>query len=128
MKKAIVLALGLMAAQAYAAPLALCADGIPASGAGVTTVGTNHIYAVQTGSFVVSGFAIKCSKNVHLAKDENAIAIVIGAASAKGKNRFQGSSGGGAITSVGVCAGAGGLCTATDATTGLDTLLLAATY
>lgn len=57
-----------------------------------------------TDRFVKVGFTPKCSANVFLAaNDESALLFRVGAASAKGKAFFGGSSVGGAVTRVGEC-------------------------
>ncbi|MDR2507642.1 MAG: hypothetical protein LBD67_06565 [Candidatus Accumulibacter sp.] len=126
MKKAIVLALSLMTAgHVFAAPAELCTNGA-ATGSGITVSGTRGLYTITPSMFVVTTFEIRCSANVDLAKDENAVALVVGSKSRKGKNVFEGSSVGGSVRAVRACTG--GLCDqAGDHNTGLATLLAAST-
>lgn len=114
MKKISVLLFGLfVAGQAFAQ-----LTGTPC------TDGTASAIAPAAPSFVVLGFTPRCSANVNAAYEMNTIAFVVGSASTKGKNRFRGTTGGGAISGAG-CAGV--TCTANDASTGLTALLATAT-
>lgn len=82
------------------------------------------IEPAATALFVVRGFTPKCSANVTAEYLENAVAFAVGAVSSKGKSRFQGTSGGGTVNGQ-PCAGP--TCVATDAATGLQAKLDAAT-
>ncbi|MDR1163938.1 MAG: hypothetical protein LBM17_08925 [Candidatus Accumulibacter sp.] len=123
MKKAIILAFGLMAAgQVFAGNV--CTNGVP-SGARINS-GTVPTYSVLTGGsgFVVTSFPVKCSANVEASVDENPVAFAIGALSLRGTGWFEGSSGGGAIRLAGSCTGQ---CVAGQEAGGLSTLLTNAT-
>lgn len=77
--------------------------------------GTSAAVSVQGGTyFIKAGFTARCSNNVALAYDEDQTYMRVGAVSLKGRNRFGGSSVGGAVTGV-PCATSG--CVAGDATT-----------
>jgi hypothetical protein len=121
MKKAIVLALGLMVgSSAFAASVKVCVNGAPQG----TASGNVTLYSTVASMFVVSSFPLKCSANVEASKDENAIAFSIGSLSLKGKSVFEGSSGGGAIKAARVCTGQ---CAAGQEATNLAQLLIDAT-
>lgn len=82
------------------------------------------ILAASPAQFIVRDFTPKCSSNVTAVYLENTVAVAVGAVSSKGKSRFQGTSGGGAISGQ-PCAGA--TCVADDASAGLQDKLNSAT-
>jgi hypothetical protein len=53
--------------------------------------------SVNSGSFIVNAFSMKCSKNVHLGHIESTTAVGVCAGSSKGNKMYGGSSEGGAI-------------------------------
>ena len=116
MKKIFVLLFGLLAAGQVFAQTART----PCTGTGS---GTD--YVATAGNFVARGFPVRCSNNVFVATLENAIAFTAGAASSKGNNKFEGSTGGGAIRGQ-TCANPT-VCINTDASSGLLALLALAT-
>lgn len=78
----------------------------------------NSTVSASTSSFVKVSFTPKCSANVFLdGVDVSSTVYTVGAASSKGKNRFNGSSVGGAVGNAGLCTGTGGACVAGDAST-----------
>ena len=107
MKKILVLLFGLAAGQVLAAGTEIC--GGTAGGHDATAA----IPVVAT-SFVVQAFTPKCSSNTFVAWEQNQIAFSVAAASAKGKNLFGGTTGGGAVQSYNACAG--GICTSAQVT------------
>ena len=111
MKKIVVLLFGLAAGQVLAAGTEIC--GGTAGGHDAAAI------PVVASQFVVQSFVPKCSSNTFVAWEQNQIAFAVAAASAKGKNLFGGTTGGGAVQSYNACAG--GICTSgqvTAATTG----------
>jgi len=116
MKKIFVLLFGLVAAGQVFAQTAVCTNGV-ADGGGVYT-------APAAPSFVVRNFPTRCSANITAVARENAIAFAVGAISTKGKSRFQGNTGGGAISAQ-QCAAV--TCVAADADQGLAAILALAT-
>ena len=100
MKKLFVLLFGVAAiSQAFATGTDIC---------GGTAGAHNATAAVAsgTGKFVATGFTPKCSSNVFLAYEQDAVAFAVAGASAKGKNVFSGSTNGGGVTSTAACAAA----------------------
>lgn len=78
---------------------------------------TNGVAASAGTSFIKQAFTPKCSTNVYLVGDEVSVtSFAVGAASAKGKTFFGGSSEGGAVQSYGTCAATG--CTLANAVSG----------
>lgn len=61
------------------------------------TGGTGGDASVTAGSFIVNGFTMKCSKNVHLGHAESTTAVGVCAGSAKGNKTYGGTSEGGAV-------------------------------
>lgn len=95
--------------SANAAPQSVCSAGIAGDGA-VIAAGNN---------FIKVAFTPKCSTNVVLnAEDASAFLYRVGAVSVKGKNKFAGSSVGGAVSNMGTCSNTP--CDAADATAGLN--------
>ena len=124
MKKAIVLALSLMAAgHVFAAPATVC-KGDGSQPVGTTLTNGQQMYNIIAGMYVVNSFSVKCSQNTEVSTDENAVAFVIGSLSLKGKNIFEGSSAGGAIKVARPCSGT---CAVGNESTNLATLLSQAT-
>ena len=116
MKKIFVLFFGLVAAGQVFAQTPVCTNGTPDNGG---------VYSAPAApSFVVRNFPTKCSANVTAVARENAVAFAVGAVSTKGKSRFQGDTGGGAISAQG-CAAV--TCVAADADNGLAAKLALAT-
>ena len=113
MKKIFVLLFGLLAASQSFAQTTVCNAG------NATTV------ALTADMFVVRSFNAKCSANVHAVYRQNAIAFAVGAISIKGKSRFQGNTGGGAVNGS-PCTNSA-VCVDADADTGLQAALDAAT-
>ena len=94
-----------------AAPENVCSGGAAGDGKKFTA-GTN---------FVKQEFTPKCSANVFMQGEEvSATIFAAGAASAKGKYYFGGSTVGGAVGNLGQCAGTPPVCSGTDAGSGLD--------
>jgi len=118
MKKIFVLLFGLVAAGQVFAQTAVCTAGVAVNNATYST--TN----AAAPAFVVRDFPTRCSANVTAVARENAIAFAVGGVSTKGKSRFSGNTGGGAIAAQN-CAAI--TCVAADADTGLQALLNAAT-
>jgi len=89
------------------------ASSFCAGGAAATSTVTA---ASNSSGFVKVAFTPKCSANVFLdGVDASATAYTVGSASSKGKNRFNGSSIGGAVGNAGACTqGTGGACAAGD--------------
>ena len=116
MKKLILLSIGLLAASSAFAQTATtrCASGAPQN---------NGIYSFSANSFVVRDFQFKCSNNVQVSTAETAVAFGVGSLSIKGKSRFLGTTGGGAINGT-AC---GTTCNAGDEQTGLVAAVNAAT-
>jgi hypothetical protein len=111
------LSLGLLAAGQDFAQTNVCVSGAASNGA---------VYSAPAApSFVVRDFPTRCSANVTAVARENTIAFAVGAVSLKGKSRFQGNTGGGAISAAG-CANSA-VCVAADADSGLAAILNAAT-
>lgn len=81
--------------------------------------------ASATGEFVRQNFATRCSANVFLSYQQNAINFGVGAGSQKGKTAFQGNTGGGAVAKSADCDANTG-CTATHANTAAAAALTAA--
>ena len=99
-----------------AAPVAVC-SGI-AAGDGKSFVG-----ATGSTNFVKQSFTPKCSANVFMDGEETSATVFrAGAASLKGKQRFGGSTVGGAVANMGACDSgvAAGTCGSGDATKGLQ--------
>lgn len=120
MKKIGILVAGMvLAGSAFAQ-----ANGNTCSGNSVAGTGGDIAPIAGGASFVVKSFAPKCSANVYASFVQNAVAFGVGSASSKGKNRFKGTSGGGAIAGEG-CSGV--TCVSSDSTAGLQALLDAAT-
>lgn len=118
MKKIFVLLIGFAAfSQAFAAGTDICGG---TAGAHDATAAV----AAGTGKFVATAFTPKCSSNVFLAYEQDATVFAVGAASAKGKNVFSGSTNGGGVTTTTKCAAA--TCATGDAT-GATTSLITAT-
>lgn len=118
MKKIFVLLFGLLAAgQVFAqASQTPCVAGA-----------AQPFTATTGGLFVSRGFPVRCSANVYVNTEQNAIALVAGGVSTKGNNRFSATTNGGAVPGV-ACTNAGGaVCASTEASTGLTTLLSSAT-
>jgi hypothetical protein len=90
---------------------------------GGTTAGKGDQYggsgataaAATTAGFVKVGFSVQCSANTFVGfKDVSATQFLVGSASAKGNQKFMGSSNGGAVVTVGPCAGTNVTCSVTD--------------
>jgi len=90
--------------DAQAAASAICTGGA----AGQITI------ASAASSFIKVGFTARCSNNIYSAGDDGGTYYRVGAASAKGKFAYSGSTMGGAITPGGTSCAATG-CTASDA-------------
>jgi hypothetical protein len=111
MKNTFVLLFGIAAfSQAFAAGTDICGGQPTAHDATAAVVASTD----AAPAFVVNAFTPKCSANVYLAYEQDATAFAVGAASAKGKNVFSGSTNGGGVTSTAACAAA--TCAASDAT------------
>ncbi|KFB67909.1 MULTISPECIES: hypothetical protein [Candidatus Accumulibacter] len=110
---AIAAATSLSANVANAASAAIC-SGVNAAGNGALVTA-----ATDGTAFVRATFTPKCSANVHMAGEDNITYYRVGAASAKGKLGYGGSSVGGAVSSTTgtPCTGA---CTMTNATDALS--------
>jgi hypothetical protein len=67
-----------------------------------TNTATDATYTAGDDSFVVNTFVFSVSANVALRAEENAVAIVVGTASNKGRTPYAGSSNGGSVTVCGV--------------------------
>jgi len=94
--------------SAHAAEQIICTGGLAANGAPVTA-GTN---------FVKVNFTPKCSANVMLrGNDQSSTLYLVGSASVKGKNTFNGSSAGGSVGVYVPCAASP--CTPTEVGTAL---------
>lgn len=117
MKKIFVLMFGVFAAAQVFAQTTVCANGTPTDYVSTNTA-TNP-------AFVVRGFPVRCSANVQAVARENAIAFAVGSVSLKGKSRFQGNTGGGAISAA-ACANPK-VCDTSDPDVGLSAILNAAT-
>lgn len=116
MKKIAILMFGLVAASQAVAQTAVCTNGVGQN---------NNVYSAPAApSFVVRDFPIRCSANITSVARENAVAFAAGAVSTKGKSRFQGNTGGGAVSGQ-PCAAV--TCVAADADNGLAAALAAAT-
>ncbi|MCM8625674.1 hypothetical protein [Accumulibacter sp.] len=92
-----------------AAAVSVCSGGSAANPTYTFTAGT---------SFVKVAFTPKCSANVFLVGNEQGPTLfTVGSGSAKGRNRFAGSSVGGSVANIAPCTGgANDTCNATDAT------------
>ena len=75
-------------------------------------------FGTAASGFVVTEFNTRCSANVILQGDDRGGFFLVAAASARGKNTFNGSSQGGAITSSASCASTAA-CTSTEVSTAL---------
>lgn len=91
MKKAILGSVLAVAAVASmdAGAVTVCSGG-PGTSAGVSVQAATN--------FIKAGFTARCSNNVSLAYDEGATYMRVGAVSVKGRNKYSGSSVGGAVT------------------------------
>jgi hypothetical protein len=119
MKKIFVVLFGLATAgQVFAAGTDICGGtaGAHDATAAVAAGGTN---------FVVTSFTPKCSSNTFVAYEQNQVAFVVAAASAKGKNIFTGTTGGGGVKQAAACTG--GICTTASATGATAAVLAAST-
>jgi hypothetical protein len=98
-----------MSVQAASSSQVFC-SGTAGSGAAATiTASTN---------FVKSVFTPKCSANTHVTGVDGDSYYAVGAGSVKGKTRYAGGSGGGAVVAAGSCSAATG-CVASDASTAM---------
>ncbi len=101
---------------AVAAVTSLSANAVTVCAGGVA--GTGASFASGT-NFVKQGFTPKCSANVFMDGEEfSATVFRAGAASAKGKYYFGGSTVGGAVGNMGPCAGTA--CAQTDSAAGMN--------
>jgi hypothetical protein len=115
MKKIFVLLFGLVAAVPAFANTVACSGS---AGNGVVITGA-------AANFVRIDVLPKCSANVLLNWEQTANGFATAAASTKGKQMFSGNTGGGAVTSQGVCTNS--LCTVGQLAAPLAAALAAAT-
>lgn len=114
MKKVIlasVLAVAAMSAQA-AVTQTFC-SGTAGSGA------ASNVNAATDANFVKSAFTPKCSANTHVTGEDGGSWYRVGSTSTKGKTRYAGGSGGGAVVAAGACI-VPTLCSVSDATTAMQ--------
>lgn len=116
MKKIAIMMFGLVAASQAFAQTTVCSNG--------TATNYTSTNSATTPMFVVRDFPVRCSANVTAVARENAVAFAAGSVSTKGKSRFQGTTGGGAVAGQ-PCAGV--TCVASDADNGLAAALASAT-
>lgn len=83
--------------------------------AGTAAYGSTVVGSATTSTFLKQNLSnVKCSANVYLVGNDATSYYSVGAASAKGKTKFNGSSNGGGVKSAGNCDTAGA-CKATEA-------------
>jgi hypothetical protein len=114
--KKIILASVLVAAasSAYSAASQTFCGGTAGSGQAVT-LGS----AAATSDFVKSTFTPKCSANTFVSGEDLGSAYRVGSTSSKGKTRYAGGAGGGAVVAAGTC-NVPTACAATDATAAMQ--------
>ncbi|MBK7899130.1 MAG: hypothetical protein KA603_14220 [Azonexus sp.] len=91
---------------------AVCAGGAAGNGTAVTS---------DASTFVKVGFTPKCSANVHMAFDQDGVALGVSSGSAKGKFTFSGNTNGGAVKAGAQCSAG---CTTSDVSTTTATAAL----
>jgi hypothetical protein len=94
MKKLFILLVGLAATAPVLAANTVACSGTAGNGTVITGAATN---------FVRNDVLPKCSANTLVNWDQTANGFAVASTSIKGKNVFSGNTGGGSITSVGVC-------------------------
>lgn len=107
------------------AGLCLASSATFAAGTAACAGGTGTAITGATDQFVRITFTPKCSASTHVAYEQNAVAFAAAGGSAKGKQIFGGTSGGGGVVAVKACAATG--CIAGDATGETAALLAKAT-
>ncbi len=109
-----ILAIASLSGFAYADSSVTLTSAGAANTIGVTGAGAGETVTVTaSGSgFIRQGFVFKKSANVQLIYAENANAGAVAANSAKGKNKFNGNTGGGAVTVAGASSFSNGIANA----------------
>lgn len=104
---------------AIAAVTSLSANAVTVCAGGPATNGAAFAGGTEATKFVKQGFTPKCSANVFMDGEETSATVFrAGAASAKGKRYFGGSTVGGAVANIGACAA--DPCAQTDSQAGMN--------